>query len=506
LIPTRPPILSLSNIKKTFGSTRALRGLSLDLRPGEVVALMGANGSGKSTLVRIVSGVLPADSGEMVLRDRPFRPESPGEAREAGIVTVHQIIADVGVPTLTVAENLCLDRLCGGSFPAFAGDRALRREAAEIAGAIDLEVDLRAPLGDLSAAERQLVAIARGVAINPDVIIFDEPTASLSKNEAERLFQVIERLRERGAAILYISHRIDDLRRLADRVVVLRDGRIVAETARPVDFKAAVTAMIGRELEAPGDRRSTGSGATVLTARDLVLRPGARPFDLELREGEIVAVTGPVGAGKAALAETLAGIRAPSSGRIFLGDREWRPRDQAEAIAAGVYFAAEDRWRTSLFPSSVPFSTIAGTLSFPFLSNWFPWGRIDRNRETAAAGDLISTFGIKSSGPDASLTSLSGGNQQKVVLARWHLEPARLLLLVEPFQAVDVGARDDIIRILKERAANRATVVFVGDHGEAVEIGDRVLFMDHHGLTDAPDVVSEDPRVDAIQSEQEARS
>jgi len=474
--------LSLSRISKAFASTRALQNLQLDIHPGEVVALMGANGSGKSTLVRILSGVYRADSGEMQLRGKPYQPDSPRAARDLGVIAVHQIIADIGVPTLSVAENLCLDRLCGGGFPILTGKRALKREAQRIAQEIGLEVDLDTPLGNLSIAEQQLVAIARGVAAKPDLIIFDEPTASLSQDEAERLFQVINRLRDQNTAILYISHRIDDLRRLADRVVVLRDGRVIAEISRPIDFKAAITAMISRELSLSPANDDRKTSEVVLSAKNLTLKPGSASFDLSLRKGEIVAITGPVGSGKALLAETLAGIRRPYAGDIFVEDKAWRPRSQAEAIANGIFFAGEDRWRSSLFPLTVPFSNIAGTLSYPFLKRWFPWGGIRRSREIEAARDAIADFGIKCTGPDAPLTSLSGGNQQKIVLARWHLEPAKLLLLVEPFQAVDVGARDDIIRLLKERASDRATLVFVSDHEEAIEIADRILFMNHHSL------------------------
>jgi simple sugar transport system ATP-binding protein len=337
--------LSLSRISKAFASTRALQNLQLDIHPGEVVALMGANGSGKSTLVRILSGVYRADSGEMQLRGKPYQPDSPRAARDLGVIAVHQIIADIGVPTLSVAENLCLDRLCGGGFPILTGKRALKREAQRIAQEIGLEVDLDTPLGNLSIAEQQLVAIARGVAAKPDLIIFDEPTASLSQDEAERLFQVINRLRDQNTAILYISHRIDDLRRLADRVVVLRDGRVIAEISRPIDFKAAITAMISRELSLSPANDDRKTSEVVLSAKNLTLKPGSASFDLSLRKGEIVAITGPVGSGKALLAETLAGIRRPYAGDIFVEDKACR-------LNAGAPQAFSEPAPTAPSPSS----------------------------------------------------------------------------------------------------------------------------------------------------------
>lgn len=473
-------VLKAVSITRRFGATTALNHLDLDIHAGEVVALMGANGAGKSTLVKIVSGVYGADSGALSLRGEPFAPSSPQHAKRLGVATVHQSIADAVVPNLSIADNLLLDRLCDGA-SAWRLTPAARVDAARpLARRVGLDVDLSAPLHTLSLAGQQLVTLARALAGNPSLLILDEPTASLSAPEAERLFALIERLRADGAAILLVSHRLGDLRRLADRVTVMRDGRVVADLRPPIDFDAAIEAMIGHAL--PADRaasRDSGtSGNTLFSLRDLKLTPASIPFDLDLEEGEIVAIAGPVGGGKSRLARVIFGETRAVQGDMQLRGKPWRPRSPADAIRAGVYLAGEDRWRSSLFPDSVPFASIAGTLSLPFLSRWHRGGFVRRETERAAAREAIAAFGVRCTGPDDRVSRLSGGNQQKIVLARWHMEPSKLLLLDEPFQGVDAGARADIVALLRKHAAGRATLLFVSDLEEAFEIADRVVHFD----------------------------
>jgi simple sugar transport system ATP-binding protein len=482
------PILTAHALTKQFGATIALSNLDLSIRPGEVVALMGANGAGKSTLVKILSGVYAADGGTLTLAGKPYRPASPQAAKQLGIATVHQSIADAVVPTLSIADNLLLDRLCDPASPWRVPPAVRREAAAPLASRVGLEVDLSAPLGTLSLASQQLVTLARALASQPRLLILDEPTASLSAAEAERLFARLEPLREEGVAILLVSHRLGDLRRMADRVAIMRDGRLVADLQPPIDFDAAVETMIGRPL--PQARTLEAASAASLTpcfsARELQLTPTSVAFDLDVQRGEIVAIAGPVGGGKSRLARTIFGATRASSGAMKLDGRPWSPRSPADAIRAGVFLAGEDRWRSSLFPDSVPFASIAGTLSFPFLSRWFKRGAVREATERTAAVDAIQTFGIRCTGPDDRLTRLSGGNQQKVVLARWHVEPARLLLLDEPFQGVDAGARADIVDTLRRHAHERATLVFVSDLEEALEVADRVVWFDRATLERLP--------------------
>ena len=478
------PILTASTLTKRFGATVALSNLDFSIHPGEVVALMGANGAGKSTLVKILSGVYAPDGGTLTLLGKPYRPASPQAAKQLGIATVHQSIADAVVPALSIADNLLLDRLCDPASPWRVPPAARREAARPLAERVGLDVDLSAPLGSLSLASQQLVTLARALASRPKLLILDEPTASLSAAEAERLFQRLEPLREEGVAILLVSHRLGDLRRMADRVAIVRDGHLVADLHPPIDFDAAVETMIGRPLPQARtqDEKDAASLEPCFSVRDFQLTPTSRSFDLDVQRGEIVAIAGPVGGGKSRFARTIFGAARASSGQMVLDGKPWRPRSPADSIRAGVFLAGEDRWRTSLFPDSVPFASIAGTLSFPFLSNWFRRGVVREAAERDAATDAIRTFGIRCTGPDDRLTRLSGGNQQKVVLARWHVERARLLLLDEPFQGVDAGARADIVDTLRRHAHERATIVFVSDLEEALEIADRVVRFDRATL------------------------
>ncbi|MEK7918574.1 sugar ABC transporter ATP-binding protein [Burkholderia contaminans] len=486
------PVLSATGIAKRFDATVALAALDLSIGAGEVVALMGANGAGKSTFVKILSGALQADGGTLTLRGDPYRPASPHAAKRLGVATVHQSVADAVVPTLSIADNLLLDRLCDPASPWRAPPAARRAAARSLAARVGLDVDLAAPLASLSLADQQRVTLARALAGQPSLLILDEPTASLSAAEAERLFVLVDALRRDGVAILLVSHRLGDLRRIADRAAIVRDGRIVADLAAPIDFDAAVETMIGRPLprarvlapeQAAQAEPGPGSGFSV---RQIRLTPTSTPFDLDVRRGEIVAIAGPVGGGKSRFARTIFGAVRAAAGEMTLDGRPWRPRTPADAIRAGVFLAGEDRWRTSLFPDSVPFASIAGTIGFPFLSRWFASGAVRRARERTAAAAAIARFGIRCEGPDDRVAHLSGGNQQKVVLARWHAEPARLLLLDEPFQGIDAGARADIVDTLRRHAHERTTIVFVSDLEEAAEIADRIVRFDRATLDCLP--------------------
>ena len=474
------PVFAARALTKRFGSTVALAHVDLELHAGEVVALMGMNGAGKSTFVKIVSGVSMPDSGTLTLRGEAFRPRSPQDARRQGIATVHQSVADAVAPNLSIAENLLLDRLCDPASP-WRMTLAQRRAAARpLAARVGLEADLDAPLGALPLAGQQLVVLARALADRPALLILDEPSASLSAQEAQRIFGLVERLRDEGVAVLLVSHRLGDVRRLADRVAIVRDGRIAADLRAPFDLDAAIETMIGRPL--PARRRAhvrvSASRTPAFSARALKLRPDSVPFDLDVWPGEIVAVVGPVGGGKSTFARAIFGDAPRVAGELWLNGERWHPRSPAASIRAGVFLAAQDRARSSAFPDSVSFATIAGTIGFPFLSRWHRFGFVRRGREREAALQAIGAFGIRCRGPGDRLARLSGGNQQKVVLARWHAEPARLLLLDEPFQGVDALARADIAQWLRHGARERATIVFVSDLDEAYEVGDRIVRFD----------------------------
>jgi simple sugar transport system ATP-binding protein len=479
---TAPAVFARS-ISKSFGGNLVLDAVSLAIAPGEVVALMGANGAGKSTLVKILAGVQPPDRGTIEIAGKVTRIANPSAARAVGIVSVHQSVADAGIGALSVAENLLLDEICGARVPLLLTPGRIRALAAEIAAKTGLGVDLRASFSTLSLAERQLVAIARALSGTPRLVILDEPTASLSAAETDRLFGLIDTLKQNGIAVLFISHKLADLRRIADRAVVLRHGRIVGEFARPLDLAAATKAMIGRDVLA-GDRPTRPAATTSsLGLRGVRLRPNAPAIDLDLYPGEITVITGPLGAGKSSLLEILFGLRPPAAGTITLGGQPWRPSGPAAAIAAGVFMAGEDRWRTSLAPAATLGADVAGTIALPHLKQWSRWlGILGFGRERTAALAAIRRLGIVCRGPADRLDHLSGGNQQKVVVARWQARPSRVLLLDEPFQGVDLGARHDLIGSFRAMDPTAAVLIATSDVEEALEAADRILIMRERGI------------------------
>ncbi|MBX5131998.1 sugar ABC transporter ATP-binding protein [Rhizobium lentis] len=491
------PLLHIGNITRSFGSTRALTGADLSIERGEIVALMGANGAGKSTLVKILSGVLAADGGTIHLDGHPFAPRSPAEAAKAGVVTVHQSTDIVGAAGLTVADALLLNRFADRSTPFFVSRAGIRRAAQAMLDAAGFSLPLDRDFGELASADRQLVAIARALANRADLLILDEPTASLSGEESRRLFDILLRLRKRGLAILYISHRTADLEAIADRALVMRGGRVVGTFSRPIDFSSAIETMIGRELEAARPDARPAIGPAIFEMRDISLLPEGATFDLSLHEGEVVAVTGVLGAGKSRLLQAIFGVTALKRGAMFLDGRPYRPKSPAEAIASGVAMAAEDRHRSSLMPPAWPGHSLSATISLPHLGKWYPHGFLLGGRERREAEQAIVRLGIKAAGPLASIWSLSGGNQQKAVIARWEAEPSRLLLLDEPFQGVDVGARRDIIQAIRSRT-ERATLIATSDPEEAYEVADRILVIDRHLLRPAADDSALHPEIQGI--------
>lgn len=466
----------LIGIKKTFGQNRVLRGIDLTLMPGEVTVLMGANGAGKSTLVKILSGVHRANTGEIRLFGEPFAPETPSEAIADGVVTVHQSINDGVIPDLDVASNLLLDRLTNRRSGFFVRKRDLRAEAEKIAAAMGLEIDPRAIVADLGVAERQLIGIARAMARDPKLLILDEPTSSLSAAESERLFDLVARLRETGVSILYISHRMSDIRRVADRIVSMRDGHISGVfEGDTLDYDGAVTAMLGHAMTAVDVQVSDGTD-TVLQLDGLRLFANAAPMSLAFRRGEVVVFTGLLGSGKTKLASILFGQAAPEAGSMHLQGQPYAPSSAQDAIRAGVFLCSKDRASNGV----VTDFDITNNLTLPFLDRHARLSFLSAGRQRRQTQRMIGDLGIVCQGPGDSIGTLSGGNQQKVMVGRWMAEDCRLLLLDEPFQGVDIKARRDIGRRIRDTAADRATLVFAAELDEALEIADRIIVL-HEG-------------------------
>jgi ribose transport system ATP-binding protein len=450
--------------------------VDLDARGGSVLALLGENGAGKSTLVKIVAGDYQPDAGTIVVGGEPFAALDPIAARRLGIKMIFQELADA--PTLTVAENISLGRWPNRRGVLRWGD--LRRRARRVLDQLGVELDLDAPVGALPVGERQIVEIARALSDEARCLILDEPTAALSAQESERLFGFVGRLRAQGVALIYITHRLDEVRTIADRVAVLRDGELVLEGAAPeLARRDLVSAMVGRaiaDVRRPADVRDPAAAAPVMAFDGATLSGSFEDVSLAVRPGEVLALYGKLGAGTAEVAQTAFGLRRLTGGVMQLDGRPVTFRKPSDAIAAGVGLVPADRQREGAFMVR----PVAENLAAP------SWGRlagrggvITRAREARAYRRWHDELNIRSrNDPAQTLATLSGGNQQKVLLGRWLERRSRVLLLIEPTRGVDVGARQEIYRAIRELAGSGVGVlVATSDYEEVVQVADRAAVM-----------------------------
>lgn len=466
-------VLKITGLKKSFGQNQVLKGIDMFLPSGSVTALMGANGAGKSTLVKIICGSHRIDGGALILDDAPFAPLDVADAISQGVVTVHQSIDDGVIPDLDVANNLMLDRLVRAKSGFFVREKAMRAEAQSVAAAMGIDVDLTARVSDLSVADRQMIAIARAMVRSPKVLILDEPTSSLSVSEANRLFALIDRLKAQGVAVLYISHRMSDIRRIADRILCMRDGAISGQFEQaPLDYEGAVTAMLGHRMTDVEIDVRTGS-EPVLELDGVGLSETSAPVDLVAKDGEVVAFVGLLGSGKSKLAEVIYGISTPRVGQMRLDGVTYAPKSVQDAVAKGVFMSPKDRGSNAVIRDF----DIANNMTLPFLSRLSIGSFLKRAQIRTRAQGMIDQLGVVCQSETDGIGTLSGGNQQKVMIARWLLEPCRVLLFDEPFQGVDIGARRDIGKHIRASAQGRATLVFMAEIDEALEIADRIIVM-----------------------------
>jgi simple sugar transport system ATP-binding protein len=465
--------LSLRGVTKIFSGIRALSDIDLEIEQGEVCCLLGENGSGKSSLIKILSGVHTPDSGEIAIGGVVKRHWRPVDAIAAGIEVIYQDFSLF--PNLTVAENVALPSEAAGRRPTIRWERmrATAKAALERIG-VDFDLDRRA--NELSVAQRQLVAIARALTGNPRLIIMDEPTSALTSREIDRLIEIIGQLRETGVAVIFVSHKLDEVLKVADRVVVLRNGlKVFDDRNGPFEFDALVRHMIGRDLPARNGGRSSSLGDVVLSVSGLSRAQYYRDVSFELRAGEILGLTGQLDSGRTALALTLYGMLPPDSGSIRVSGRAVPFNRISDALENGLAMVPEDRLTEGLFlPRSVGANLSAGVL--PTLSDAF--GFLDRVRQAAFESDWIQRLSIKTSSVDAPVRSLSGGNQQRVVLARTLSRRPRIVVLNGPTVGVDVSSKEEIHAIIEEMGASGAGVVLVSDDtDELIRVCDRVLVM-----------------------------
>ncbi len=467
------PRLEVRDVAKEYPGVRALSGVSFDVRAGEVHALMGENGAGKSTLIKIMSGVVQPDGGEILIDGAATRLAGPDDARRAGVATIYQEL--LLFPELSVAENIFLGHAPKGRFGRI-DLSAMRERARALIASLEIDdLDPDMTVGRLSVGNRQRVEILRALSHDARVLIMDEPTAALTEADVKRLFDIVRRLRARGVGIVYISHRMDEIFEISDRVTVLRDGAFIGTRAtRDTTSPALVEMMVGRRIEALFPKVEAPIGAPVLEARDLVAKPLTRGVSLTVRAGEIVGLAGLVGSGRSELAQTLFGITPAESGEIRLSGESVVIGSPAQARALGLAYVPEDRGSQGLVrPTSVKHN-----LSLAALDGLARFGFIDRAAEARLAEDAVRRFDVKTSSLDEMAGRLSGGNQQKIVLGKWLANRPKLLILDEPTRGIDVGAKAEIHRLMGELANQGVAILMISSElPEALGMSDRVLVM-----------------------------
>jgi ribose transport system ATP-binding protein/rhamnose transport system ATP-binding protein len=484
------PLLTASGIRKTFDRTNALAGASFELRAGEVHGLLGANGAGKSTLSKIISGHIRRDAGEMSYQGRPLDNRSTREALAAGIAIVMQETSLA--PDLSVLENIFLPEL---GRPGRLSYPALRRRAGALLSSLGHEhaLPLDLEVSRLSAAQRQLVEIAKALALEADLIIFDEPTASLSPAEVERLFDIMARLRASGRGLVFVSHRLEEVFAITDRVTVLREGRTVAASRDTATLTQAelIRAMVGQDVfiaekpaaAAAGSARAAAA-PVALAVEGLSTRPAVRSVSFAVRRGEILGLGGLVGAGRSETAEAIFGLRPLSGGRITLEGRPVHWRRPVDALRAGVGFVAEDRRVQNI----VPDLSVRENLLLAHLGDHRGFGLGYRKRE-GRVRELLQRLGLPQERlGDANMLNFSGGMQQKIIIARWLLLEPKVLILDEPTKGVDIGTRSSIYDILRDIAARGVAVVVISsDFEELLGLCERIVVIsDGTSIADLP--------------------
>jgi len=473
MAPMIPPFLEVSGLSKAYGGVRALSDVGLTIAPGEVHALLGENGAGKSTFIKCLSGAVRPDGGAVRVNGVLLPPGDLRAAEAAGIVALHQ--ESTAFPHLSAIDNIFVGREPRRALGLLDRPR-MEREAKALLDRLGETLDLHRPLEELSLAQRQMVGLARALSHQSRLLILDEPTASLSAREVQTLFRILRQLQSEGVAVLYISHRLEEVYALASRVTVLRDGCLVGSyPLAEVSRDELVKRMVGRELlaEEPPEA-AEAEGAVLLDVRGLGRAGQFAEVSFTLRAGEIVGLAGLIGAGRSEVAGAIFGIETPTAGTVTVGGERLPPGSVAAALAHGIALVPEDRQREGLV---LPLS-VGQNLLLAVQGSLTAAGFRAPGREKAIVADLMRSLAVKAAGPDAAANTLSGGNQQKLSLGKWLATKPRVLLLDEPTRGVDVGAKAEVYHLIRQLAREgMATLVISSDLPEILALSDRILVM-----------------------------
>jgi rhamnose transport system ATP-binding protein len=474
---TKPPrpIIELVGIAKQFGAVQALRGVDLNLYPGEVHALVGENGAGKSTLVKILAGIHRQDAGVVKVGGEVVELRSPTQAQALGIAVVYQ--EPMLFPDLDVAENVFMGRHPRDHLGRVDWKR-MYREVDQLLASLDVSLSSHTPVQGLSVAEQQLVEIAKALSLQARVLVLDEPTAALSSHEVEELFAIVKQLRERGVAVLFVSHRLEEVFKIADRLTVFRDGtHIITAPVSEMNTEEIIKHMVGRELSNLFPKGEAEIGEVVLEVRHLT-RPGVfADVSFQLHRGEILGFAGLVGAGRTEVARVLFGIDRAESGEIWLKDKKVHIRSPQHAMDYGIAYVPEDRHQHGLVMNF----SIAANVTLPILHQVSRLGLVDPRREQKIAGEYSSQLRIRSVGVEQLVNALSGGNQQKVVLSKWLATNPSVLILDEPTRGIDVGAKAEVHHIISDLAARGLAIILISSElPEVLAMADQVIVL-HEG-------------------------
>ncbi len=468
-----PLLLELNHVSKSFPGVRALNDAQFDMRAGEVHALLGENGAGKSTTIKIISGVYRPDSGELRFEGKPVQFNNPREAQAAGIATIYQELSLY--PELTVAENIFMGHAPRSRFGALDWG-AMRRQAQALLESLNIhDMDVNRKVGSMTVGNRQRVEIAKALSQNARILIMDEPTAALTEADVQRLFEIVRLLRTRGVGIIYISHRLEEVFLLADRVTVLRDGQYVGtKDVADTTPDQLISMMVGRTIDNLFPKLETTIGEPVLEVRDLVHKPLTRGVSLYVRQGEIVGLAGLVGSGRSEVAQVIFGMTPAESGTILINGKPVQIKSPAQAMKLGIAYVPEDRGTQGLvrqmrIRENVSLAVLRGMVKGPF---------VDRGAERGLARRTIDQLSIRAPSSEQIVNKLSGGNQQKIVVGKWLASKPKLLIMDEPTRGVDVGAKAEIHRLLSELAQQGLAILMISSElPEILGMSDRILVM-----------------------------